>query len=141
VRGARREEVVVVVEVQTQAHDLHLLIPADAEHLRAARLVAADAAGRAGFDCDETEDLRIAVDELCHCLMQVGDGPISLTFGVRRGGVTIEGRAVAESVTPTVLHPFSEAILRSATDAFEIIERDHPEVRFVLEKTGARAWA
>jgi hypothetical protein len=130
-----------VVGVQTAAHDLHLLIPADAEHLRAARLVAADAAGRAGFDCDETEDLRIAVDELCHCLMRVSDGPISLTFSVRRGGVTIEGRAVAESVTQPVLHPFSEAILRSATDAFEIVERDHPEVRFVLEKAGARAWA
>jgi Histidine kinase-like ATPase domain len=131
-----------VVGVEAQADDLHLLIPADAGHLRAARLVAADAAGRAGFDCDETEDLRIAVDELCHCLMRVSDGPISLTFGVRRGGVTIEGRAVAVSAAPPLLHPFSEAILRSATDAFEVIvERDHPEVRFVLEKSGVRAWA
>jgi len=131
-----------MVGVETQAHDLHLLIPADAEHLRAARLVAADAAGRAGFDCDETEDLRIAVDELCHCLMRVTDGPISLTFGVNGDDVTIEGRALAGSaVARPILHPFSEAILRSATDSFEILDSDYPEVRFVLEKTGARAWA
>jgi hypothetical protein len=49
---------------------------------------------------------------------------------------------VAVSAAPPLLHPFSEAILRSATDAFEVIvERDHPEVRFVLEKSGVRAWA
>lgn len=131
-----------MVGVETPAQDLHLLIPADSEHLRAARLVAADAAGRAGFDCEETEDLRIAVDELCHCLMRVTDGPISLTFAVNGSRVTIEGRALAASAFATpLLHPFSEAILRSATDCFEVIDTDHPEVRFVLGKTGVRAWA
>ncbi|MGH8985103.1 MAG: ATP-binding protein [Acidimicrobiia bacterium] len=131
-----------MVGVEAHAHDLYLLIPADSEHLRAARLVAADAAGRAGFDCDETDDLRIAVDELCHCLMRVTDGPISLTFAVGGGGVTIEGRALAASaLTTPLLHPFSETILRSATDFFEVLDTDHPEVGFVLGKTGARAWA
>ncbi|MGH9030915.1 MAG: ATP-binding protein [Acidimicrobiia bacterium] len=130
-----------MVGIEAHAHDLHLLIPADSEHLRAARLVAADAAGRAGFDCEETEDLRIAVDELCHCLMRVTDGPISLTFGVSRSGVTIEGSALAASAATPILHPFSEAILRSATDYFEILDTDQSEVRFVLGKAGARAWA
>jgi len=131
-----------VVGVETPAHDLHLLIPANAEHLRAARLVAADAAGRAGFDCEDTEDLRIAVDELCHCLMRVTDGPISLTFTVSGGDVTIEGQALAASAFATpLLHPISEAIVRSATDSFELIDSDRPEVRFVLSKRRAQSWA
>jgi hypothetical protein len=130
-----------VIGVEQQADDLRLLIPADTEHLRAVRLVAADAAGRAGFDCEETEDLRIAVDELCHCLMHVSDGPISLTFAVGAGGITIEGRAVAASAAAQpLLHPISEAILRSSTDSFEI-EAEPPQVRFALAKAGARAWA
>jgi hypothetical protein len=130
-----------VLGVEQQADDLRLLIPADTEHLRAARLVAADAAGRAGFDCEETEDLRIAVDELCHCLMRVSDGPISLTFAVSPSGITIEGRAVATSeVARPLLHPISEAILRSSTDDFEIVA-EPPQVRFSLGKAGARAWA
>jgi hypothetical protein len=130
-----------VVGVEQQADDLRLLIPADTEHLRAARLVAADAAGRAGFDCEETEDLRIAVDELCHCLMRVTEGPISLTFAVSASGVTIEGRAAASSRTiRPLLHPISQAILRSSTDYFEV-EAEHPQVRFALGKAGARAWA
>src|SRR5258705_12262941 len=45
---------------------LRLQVPATVEHLRTVRLVAADAAERAGFDCDQTDDIRIAVDELCH---------------------------------------------------------------------------
>jgi hypothetical protein len=131
-----------VVGVETPAHDLHLLIPANSEHLRAARLVAADAAGRAGFDCEETEDLRIAVDELCHCLMRVTDGPISLTYTVSGGAVTIEGQALAASAFASpLLHPISEAILRSATDSFDLIDTARPEVRFVLLKRGAQSWA
>ena len=130
-----------MIGVEQQADDLRLLIPADTEHLRAARLVTADAAGRAGFDCEETEDLRIAVDELCHCLMRVSDGPISLTFAVSSSGITIEGRAVAASaVSRPLLHPISEAILRSSTDYFEV-ELEAPQVRFALGKAGARAWA
>ena len=45
---------------------VHLVVPPSSEYLRTARLVAADAAVRAGLDCEEIEDFRIAVDELCH---------------------------------------------------------------------------
>lgn len=129
-----------MVEVKARAGDLRLLIPADTEHLRAARLVAADAGRRAGFDCEDIDDLRIAVDELCHCLMHVSAGPISLTFGVTEHGVTVEGKAVAGSpVAAPVLDPFSEAIVHSATDHFEL-ETDAPHVRFAFDKVGAHSW-
>ena len=56
---------------------LRLQVPPTVEHLRTIRLVAADAANRAGFDCDETEDLRIAVDEVCHAVLRSTEAPIS----------------------------------------------------------------
>lgn len=128
------------MDAQARAGDLHLLIPADTEHLRAARLVAADAGRRADFDYEDIDDLRIAIDELCHCLMRVSDGPISLTFAVAEHRVTVEGRAAAgaPAVSPP-LDPFSEAILHSATDRFEL-ETDTPHVRFAFDKRGARSW-
>src|SRR5262249_16345456 len=42
---------------------VHLVVPASSRFLRTTRLVAADAAGRAGCDVEEIEDFRIAVDE------------------------------------------------------------------------------
>jgi anti-sigma regulatory factor (Ser/Thr protein kinase) len=109
-----------------------LLVPPSVQHLRAVRLVAADTAGRAGFDCEQTDDVRIAVDELCHCLMRDADGPMTLVFAADEGRVTIEGAAPRRSPGETpLLDTLSEAILRSVSQFFEIV--DHPpNVRFML---------
>jgi anti-sigma regulatory factor (Ser/Thr protein kinase) len=46
-----------------------------------ARLTAATVASRAGFDVEEVEDLRLAVDELCVALIRPGtDGTLTLEF-------------------------------------------------------------
>src|SRR5712691_12982168 len=60
--------------------ELRLQVPPTIEHLRTVRLVAADAADRAGFDCDETDDLRIAVDEVCHAVLKSTEAPITVGF-------------------------------------------------------------
>ncbi len=124
------EESGVLGTVQ-DGHDVGLLVPPRAEHLRAIRLVAADTAGRAGLDYEQTDDLRIAIDELCHCLMRVVEGPISLTFAGANGVVTIEGSAPLSAGCASVLGPLSQAILQSVTEFFEIIDAP-PEVRFLL---------
>src|SRR5436190_5572519 len=41
--------------------ELRLQVPPTIEHLRSVRLVAADAANRAGFDCDQTDGLRVTL--------------------------------------------------------------------------------
>ena len=50
--------------------EIRLIIPGSPDFLRLARLAAADAGSRAGLTFDEIEDLRIAVDELCHSVMR-----------------------------------------------------------------------
>ena len=51
-----------------------LSIPVSADLLVLVRLTAATVASRAGFDVEEIEDLRLAVDELCISLVNEGGG-------------------------------------------------------------------
>jgi anti-sigma regulatory factor (Ser/Thr protein kinase) len=119
------------------ARELRLLVPPSVQHLRAVRLVAADTAGRAGFDCEQTDDVRIAVDELCHGVMRYADGPITLVFAADDGRVTIEGSARRNPPGPNspgeapLLDPLSDAILHSVSQFFEIVDCP-PDVRFML---------
>jgi serine/threonine-protein kinase RsbW len=58
-----------------------LTFPSGADLLVLARLTAATVASRAGFDVEEVEDLRLAVDELCVALIRPGtDGRLTLEF-------------------------------------------------------------
>jgi anti-sigma regulatory factor (Ser/Thr protein kinase) len=60
---------------------VRLTIPSGADLLVLARLTAATVASRAGFDVEEVEDLRLAVDELCVALIRPGtDGTLTLEF-------------------------------------------------------------
>jgi hypothetical protein len=53
---------------------VELSLPVSADLLVLARLTAATVASRAGFDVEEIEDLRLAVDELCVSLVNEGGG-------------------------------------------------------------------
>jgi serine/threonine-protein kinase RsbW len=71
---------------------IELSLPADARLVRLARLVASGVATAAGFDVEEVEDLRIAVDELCGALVEGGNGePLELVFELRDEEVHVLG--------------------------------------------------
>lgn len=75
---------------------IELVLPADTRLVRVARLVASGVATAAGFDVDEVEDLRIAVDEVCTALVEGGDGsPLLLGFDLGDGEVTVVGSTKA----------------------------------------------
>ncbi len=120
-----------LLDASHDEHAVRLSVPPHPEHLRAVRLVAADAAGRAGLDYEQTDDLRIAIDELCHCLMRVVDGPIHLAFSSTDGSVSIDGSAACAAASETILHPLSQAILSSVTEFYEIVDAP-PDVSFML---------
>lgn len=64
---------------------MRLVLPGDWQHIRLARLLAGGLAGARGCTVDRIEDARIAAQEVCACLLRVGDGrPLSLDFKVRR---------------------------------------------------------
>src|SRR3954471_249439 len=53
---------------------VRLIVPRALEFVPLARVTVAGYAARLGFDIDEIEDSRIAVDELARILVEVGDG-------------------------------------------------------------------
>jgi hypothetical protein len=112
--------------------ELRLEVPCGAAHVRVVRLVAVDAAERAGFDCDAVDDLRIAVDELCHALTVCTDAVVSVRFLVSDGQVAVEGSANrGAAVVAFRLSPVSQQIVRAISESFELIDGSS-QVRFSL---------
>lgn len=116
---------------------VRLVLPPSDRHVRTARLVAADVATRAGLDCDETDDLRIAVDEVCHAMLRRGQGPLSFSFvGDPASGVSMtasveDGDSGSDDVTE-----FAAAVLGWVADAFAVTA-DDGRLRFFLSKRHA----
>ncbi len=69
---------------------VELTIPVESDLVVLARLTAATVASRAGFDVEEVEDLRLAVDELCVSIVNgSGAGRLNLTFTSDQGSVEV----------------------------------------------------
>jgi serine/threonine-protein kinase RsbW len=102
-----------------------LSIPASADLLVLVRLTAATVASRAGFDVEEIEDLRLAVDELCISLVnEGGGGRLELEF-IRDAGLievscthrAMSDDSVVEAVSDPALEGLSARILDALVDA------------------------
>jgi serine/threonine-protein kinase RsbW len=69
---------------------VELTIPIQSDLVVLARLTAATVASRAGFNVEEVEDLRLAVDELCVSIVNgTSDGRLNLTFKSSDGNVEV----------------------------------------------------
>jgi anti-sigma regulatory factor (Ser/Thr protein kinase) len=105
--------------------EIVLTIPAEPEFLRLARLAAADVGSRCGLAYEEVDDLRIAVDELCHAIMGGAELPdptkartLEIHFTLLADGVAIEATCTNDA-TPR-LNDLSAAILAAVVDEHEI---------------------
>jgi len=119
---------------------VHLVVPPSSEFLRTARLVAADAAGRAGCDVEEIEDFRIAVDELCHLLMAGTDHYVHLTVTSLDAQVIARGSTRARPGAPRTLDEVSAMIVDATADEVDIIATPD-ELTFEVVKHARRARA
>jgi anti-sigma regulatory factor (Ser/Thr protein kinase) len=69
---------------------VELTIPVQADLIVLARLTSVTMAARAGFNVEEVEDLRLAVDELCISVVDAAsDGTLTLTFITGEGHVEV----------------------------------------------------
>jgi serine/threonine-protein kinase RsbW len=127
------------VEQERSEGRIELVLPADTRLVRVARLVASGIATTAGFDVEEVEDLRIAVDELCTALVEGGDGgALYLGFDLKDGEVAIIGTTTAAGFAafePERL-ALSRQILAVVVDDHEL-HTDHGQISVRLLKRRA----
>jgi len=104
---------------------LEVDLPADTPSLRVARLVLWEAATRAGLDCDATDDLCLAFDEVCFAIfVQVTKGDrLLLTIRTTRG-VHLEGRVRTEEwARPIELGTLAQTLVALAVDDYTLALR------------------
>lgn len=98
---------------------VRLSFPGSLEYVRVARMTASAMAARLGFDVEEIEDVRVAVDELASVVIEAGDGSeLSLTFSDLGGAFVVEGRAPV--VSEPRLDDLTRQILSVVVDDFEL---------------------
>ena len=109
---------------------VRLTIPAALEFVRIARLVASGVASRVGFDVDEIEDLRVAVDELSSVLVEVArDEQLELAFTPNPKGIEIEGRTRIDGAREPAVDELTKQILAVVVDEYGV-ETQSGEARF-----------
>ena len=115
--------------------EVRLTMPAVPQLLRVARLTAAGLAGRLGFNFDEIEDVKIAVDELCFALVGTKgrDGELTVTYRLLPDALEIEGSGHFGDAPSPVPSELSAQILAAVVDEHELT-RDGDELRFRLRK-------
>jgi hypothetical protein len=114
--------------------EMYLVVSPDAQHLRAVRLVAADAGRRAGLSLSEIDDLRIAVDELAQALIDVTEHRLVVRVAVHGNQVVVRGTARRRRSDPAPgLGTVPELIVDAVTDHHRL-EHSASEMSFLLTK-------
>ena len=114
---------------------LEVDLPADTPSLRVARLVLWEAATRAGWDCDATDDLCLALDEVCFAIfVRVAEGD-RLSLKIRTGrGVRVEGKVRTEAWGgPVELGSLAQTLVALAVDDYTL-DRRTDGVSFTMTK-------
>jgi len=101
------------------AEVVSLTVPGSLEYVRVIRLTAAAVAARLGFDVEEIEDLRVAVDELASVVIEAGrDNEITLKFSNFGDTFIVEGTASVDR--EPALDALTRQILTVVVDDFEL---------------------
>lgn len=106
---------------------IELSLPPEGQYMRLARLMASGVASTCGLPLEEVEDFRIAVDELCATLIEMGDGqPVVLVFDVAPDAVVVNAttRAAPGDTVDEERLSLSRQILDVVTDGYEMASLD-----------------
>lgn len=98
-----------------------LTVPASLEYVRIVRLTGSGVASRLGFDIEEIENFRVALDELASMAIDVASGgELEMTFFTTDSELRVEGRApIAEGVEVAV-ESLTAQILKAVIDDYEL---------------------
>ena len=121
--------------------EVRLVMPADPEFLRLARVTAMGLASRLSFTIDEIDDLRIAIDELVFGLIGTKGraGNVVMTYRLQPEGLEVEGTGAFEDEQAAPgLTELSELILDAVADEHELVPAgggDGPRFRLLKRRS------
>jgi serine/threonine-protein kinase RsbW len=100
--------------------DVVLQVPANASSLRVVRMVTATLAADDGFDVDEVDDVRMAVDELCAAVIESApQSPLRVRLRVIEHALTVTIDAAQDGAAPPV-DELRAAVLGAVTDSYAL---------------------
>ncbi len=108
------------------AERVRLRLPASLEYVHVLRLTTLGLASRLGFDVDDIEDLRIAVNELANVAVEDADdgGELEIVFSIRDDELRINGEVPLVSHAQPQIDGLTAQILEAVCDehAFEVVD-------------------
>jgi serine/threonine-protein kinase RsbW len=106
---------------QSQADVVRLTVPAALEYVRIVRLAGSGVASRLGFDVEEIENLRVALDELASLVIAyAAPGELELTFSTTDTELQISGRAPLTNGSKVGVETLTAQILKAVVDDYEL---------------------
>jgi serine/threonine-protein kinase RsbW len=100
---------------------VRIIVPAALEYMRIVRLTASGIATRLGFDVDEIENLRVAVDELASTVADAASGgELEIRFASANGQLHIEGHVPLGTGREPALDALSAQILNAVSNEYEL---------------------
>jgi hypothetical protein len=94
---------------------VRLSVPRSLEYVRLVRLTAAGFASRLGYDVEDIDDVRRAVDELASIVVESGEGgELEVLLYVAGGSLVVEGSASAmmEPVVDELAHQILAVVVK-----------------------------
>jgi serine/threonine-protein kinase RsbW len=109
---------------------VRLSVPTALEYVRIIRLTGSGVASRLGFDIEEVENLRVALDELASMAIDVAaSGELEITFFTTPTELRITGHAPIAAGTEVGVETLTAQILKAVIDDYEL-ETTDGHVRF-----------
>ncbi len=119
---------------------LTLTFPARTGYLRICRITTTTFAADHGFDVDQLDDLRLAVDEAVTWLLRDGEagGEVSLALSTADDQITIRGERHSGAVPEREVDDLVHAILGATLDTYDLrSEEGHRSIQLRASKSGA----
>jgi hypothetical protein len=124
--------------VATDSEIVELSIPAHPELLSLPRLTAAALAARVGFDIEEIEDIRLAVEELCLATFEGrGSGRLRLSLGFGAGSLWVDCSFEPEDREVSSINPRNELASELTEQLLSALTDEHGTD---VEAGDPRAW-
>ena len=104
---------------------VRLSVPAALEYVRIVRLTGSGVASRLGFDVEEIENLRVALDELASMAIEfAAGGELEITFFTTDTELRIIGRAPIADGADVGVEALTAQILKAVIDDYELRAAD-----------------